>query len=231
MPEPVVEATPIETAPEPVVEATPIETTPEPIVDNTPIVDTTPVETTPIVTKEVKKEKVVTEEPSPSLGLDGLYVGLAATAMAARSDRQVYLLKERTHQDRQLGLTAIIGYNFMNYLGAELRAALAITEEEKGQDKLKEYGIYLKPQYPVLDNLNVYGLLGYSSVNMSDPATNTNAKDNPFRGRNQGFSFGGGIDYGVTENISVFTDYVNYLRDFDGSNSTWGANLGIRYNF
>jgi len=185
----------------------------------------------PVIHKEVKKEPVKVEKTSSGPG--GLYVGLAVSDMVVRSDDEAYkaFFSEKAHTDRQLGVTAIIGYNFMKYLGAELRAALSVSEENAGQDNLQEYGIYLKPQYPVLDNLNVYGLLGYSAINMSDPATSTNANDNPFDGDNQGFSFGAGLDYGVTENISVFTDVVNYLRDYGGSNSTWGANLGIKYNF
>jgi len=220
-----VEPAPIETI------ATPVETIAAPVETIATPVETTsaPVET--IVHKEVKKEQVEVEKPSSNLDLGGLYFGVAVSDMGVRSDDRVNLFGEENHQDRQLGVTAIIGYNFMKYLGAELRAALSVSEENEGQDNLAEYGIYLKPQYPVLDNLNIYALLGYSAINMSDPATNTNANDNPFDGDNQGFSFGAGLDYGVTENISVFTDVVNYLRDFDGSNSTWGANVGIKYNF
>jgi len=189
----------------------------------------TPAPTPIVVHKEVKKEPVKVEKTSSGPG--GLYVGLAVSEMAVRSDDRVNLFGDEKHQDQQLGVTAVIGYNFMKYLGAELRAALSVSEENAGQDNLAEYGIYLKPQYPVLDNLNIYGLLGYSAINMSDPATSTNANDNPFDGDNQGFSFGAGLDYGVTENISVFTDVVNYLRDYGGSNSTWGANVGVKYNF
>ncbi len=160
-----------------------------------------------------------------SSGVGGPYVGLAISDMGVRADDRVNLLDSEKHQDLQKGLTLVVGYDFMKYLGAELRAALSLAGEGQGQDNLAEYGVYLKPQYPVLDNLNIYGLLGYSAINMSDPVTE------PFDGDNSGFSFGGGLNYGVTSNISVFTDVVNYLRDFGGSNSTWGANLGVRYNF
>ena len=196
-----------------------------PIATPAPIIATP----TPMIKKEVVKEIPTRVEKTSSKF--GPYIGLAISEMAVRSDDRVNLFGDEEHQDRQLGITAVIGYNFMKYLGAELRAALSVANENDGQDNLAEYGIYLKPQYPVLDNLNVYGLLGYSTINMSDPATSTNPNDNPFDGDNQGFSFGAGVDYGVTENISVFTDVVNYLRDFGGSNSTWGANLGVKYNF
>jgi opacity protein-like surface antigen len=196
-----------------------------PIATPAPIIATP----TPMIKKEVVKEIPTRVEKTSSKF--GPYIGLAISEMAVRSDDRVNLFGDEEHQDQQLGITAVIGYNFMKYLGAELRAALSVANENDGQDNLAEYGIYLKPQYPVLDNLNVYGLLGYSAINMSDPATSTNYNDNPFDGDNQGFSFGAGVDYGVTENISVFTDVVNYLRDFGGSNSTWGANLGVKYNF
>ncbi|HHB94753.1 MAG TPA: porin family protein [Campylobacterales bacterium] len=199
-----------------------------PEVEATPTPEATPA---PVVTKASVKETPQVEKTSS--GPSGLYVGLAVSDMVVRSDDEAYkaFFSEKAHSDKQVGITALIGYNFMKYLGAELRAALSVSGENAGQDNLAEYGIYLKPQYPVLDNLNVYGLLGYSAINMSDPATSTSANDNPFDGDNQGFSFGAGLDYGVTENISVFTDVVNYLRDYGGSNSTWGANLGVKYNF
>jgi len=213
------------------VEPAPIETIAVPVETIAAPVETIaePVET--IVQKEVQKEEPKVEEVST--GPSHFYVGVAVSDMVVRSDDEAYkaFFSEKAHTDRQLGVTAIIGYNFMKYLGAELRAALSVSEENAGQDNLKEYGIYLKPQYPVLDNLNLYALLGYSAINMSDPATSTDAKDHPFDGDNQGFSFGMGLDYGVTENISVFTDVVNYLRDYGGSNSTWGANVGLKYNF
>jgi len=165
------------------------------------------------------------------------YMGVAVSSMAIRADdcAASSLFSEEDYQDRQLGITFIAGYDFMRYLGAELRAALSISEENKGQDNLSEFGLYLKPQYPVMDDkLNVYGLIGYSSVNMSDPVKGElhhGTADSPFDGTNVGFSFGAGVDYTITPNISVFTDVVNYLRNFGGTNSTWGANVGVKYSF
>ena len=214
--------------------------TPVPTVEPTYIPE---IEVTPIPTYIPTVEPTVAPTPEPTAtvtpptpavmdkslfsGIGGAYVGLAVSDMGVRADDRVNLFSSEKHQDLQKGLTFVAGYDFMKYLGAELRVALSLAGEGKGQDNLTEYGIYLKPQYPVpsLENLNIYGLLGYSFINMSDPVTE------PFDGDNSGFSFGAGLNYGVTSNISVFTDVVNYLRNFGGTNSTWGANLGIRYNF
>ena len=219
------EPTPIPEAQE--VISTPIPTA-IPTVESTREVPTAMPTTAPAVTPK-PTPKVVEKSSS---GVGGFYVGLAVSDMGVRADDRVNLFSSEKHQDLQKGLTLVAGYDFMKYLGAELRAALSLAGEGQGQDNLAEYGVYLKPQYPVLDNLNIYGLLGYSAINMSDPATKEfYDKNKKFDGDNSGFSFGGGINYGITSNISVFTDVVNYLRDFGGSNSTWGANLGVRYNF
>jgi hypothetical protein len=190
------------------------------IVEEAPKIVEQPKEVVTTNTIQPKKEEPQMEKPS--LGAVGPYVGLAATGMAIRLDDRANLFSDEDYQDRQLGLTAVVGYDFMDYLGAELRAALAVSGDDSGHDKFKSAGVYLKPKYPIGD-LNLYGLLGYAQSNMSDPGR--------FTGKNSGFSYGGGLDYRITENISVFTDVVDYLRDEDGSNSTWGANLGVKYNF
>ena len=189
----------------------------------------------PAIEKEIVAPKptpiptpVPTAVPTPSASAGSLYIGAAVSAMATRLDDRANVMGDEAYQDRQTGITAIIGYDFMDYLGAELRAAMSIDGANAGVDDMQQFGIYLKPQYPVTDAINVYGLLGYSMINMSD---DWNGVNNVFDGDNDGISFGLGLDYGVTENISVFTDYVNYLRNYGGTNSQWGANLGLKYNF
>ncbi|MCK4441238.1 MAG: outer membrane beta-barrel protein, partial [Sulfurovaceae bacterium] len=203
--------------------STPAEVIPEPIATPVPEITTTEIEN-----KEIVQEMPKIEKTSSKVGP---YIGIALTEMGVSLNDEVNLFEDKFNQDRQDSITLVAGYNFMEYLGAELRASLAVAGDDYHNDKLREYGIYLKPQYDILQSpsnigsLNIYGLLGYSSINLSDPSLIR------FTGTNQGFSFGGGFDYGITENISVFTDYVNYLHDKSGSNSTWGANLGIKYNF
>ncbi len=229
-------------------EATP--TTVEDFTTTTTTVDEVPIATpvstpapvqTPASTPAPKKDTSSKGNASSLFGGLGLgngkfYLGIAVSDMAVRADDDANLFGEEDYQDRQTGITFVAGYDFMKYLGAELRAALSVDGENKNQDNLTEFGIYLKPKYsfPQLDNkLTVYGLLGYSSINMSDPVEGNlhhGTPSSPFDGTNGGFSYGYGLDYSVTSNISVFTDVVNYLRNFGASNSTWGANVGIKYS-
>ncbi len=179
---------------------------------------------------------VVTPKPTPkptpayhkpeASGPLGVYVGGALTAMAARSDcagNRANVFSEEKGQDRQIGFTGILGYDFMEYLGAELRTSMGLANDDG--TKMEQYGLYLKPNYDLTKALNLYGLLGYSTTNMSDCGSRADL-DNT----NSGFSYGAGLDYGVTENISVFTDIVNYLRD-DKTRSTWGTSVGVKYKF
>jgi hypothetical protein len=178
--------------------------------------------------KVVEVKKPTPKPIKPVVATAGpLYLGGALSLMATRIDDRANLFGDEDFQDRQIGLTGVIGYDFMDYLGAELRASMGVSEDKT--DKMKHVGLYLKPKIKVMGDsksikggLNLYGLLGYAQSNMSDTAK--------FTGSNSGFSYGAGLDYGITENISIFTDAVNYLKDSD-TNSQWGANLGVKYNF
>jgi len=191
-----------------------------------PYVAPMPTPAPPVVVPTPRPTPKPVKVSKPS-GPSGLYVGGALTTMASRSNcdgNRANVFSEESGQDKQLGFTGILGYDFMDYLGAELRASIGLAEDDYNT-KMKQFGAYLKPNIDLGDALNLYGLLGYSTTNMSDCGRGADLDDT-----NTGFSYGAGIDYGVTENISVFTDIVNYLRD-DETRSTWGANLGVKYKF
>jgi len=198
---------------------------PAPYVAPAPAPTPAPYVAPPVVTpKPTPKPVEVMAKPS---GPIGMYVGGALAAMASRSDcegNRANVFSEENGQDRQIGFTGILGYDFMKFLGAELRTSMGLAKDDYGT-KMKQYGLYLKPNIDLGDALNLYGLIGYSTVNMSTCGTGADLDK-----KNSGLSYGAGLDYGVTENISVFTDVVNYLRD-DKSRSTWGTNVGVKYKF
>jgi len=150
------------------------------------------------------------------------YFGLGATALKAKTDVDVTNGIPEA-EDSQTGITARLGYDFMDYLGAELRGTTAISGEDTGAEKIKQYGAYLKPNIDLTDSLNLYGLLGISKVNMSNPLGSPSDKES-------GFSYGLGLDYDVSDSFSVFLDAVNYLRKAD-KNKVYGATLGGAYHF
>jgi opacity protein-like surface antigen len=146
----------------------------------------------------------------------GLYLAGGLTDIAVRSGERANFFSEKLDQDRQVGFTGRLGYDFMDYLGAELRGTYGFAKDNG--TKFKQIGAYLKPNYDLTDELNLYGLVGASKTNGAGTGTNT------------GLSYGAGLDYGITDSISVFTDVVNYMKKSNTA-SQWGATIGAAYQF
>ena len=90
--------------------------------------------------------------------------------------------------------------------------------------------------FPVTEQIDIYGLLGYANVSF-DPSI---PDEDEFS--ENGFSWGAGISYAITDNLSVFADYVllyddsetwrgddNVKLDLDTKVDTW--NFGLTYKF
>ncbi|HSR73665.1 MAG TPA: porin family protein [Sulfurovum sp.] len=112
----------------------------------------------------------------------------------------------------------LAGYNFNQYVAVEARYA-GFT------DCLENYGIYVKPQYP-FGAASVYALLGYGETTYDNGVVD-HSED--------GFQWGLGANYAVTENIGVFADYTSLYDDtFAGSTedvTVDAINVGVTYTF
>lgn len=152
------------------------------------------------------------------------------------------------------------GYQFNKYLAVEGRYWASVSDPDwsdkwdvyyngvyqdsfsvSGSDdcELDAWGIYLKPMYPLTEEFSVYGLLGYGNVTLSDGSGYDWIDEN-------GFQWGLGASYAITEHLSIFADYVSLLDGNDGSYTngtapnnvieTWEddvdtINIGITYKF
>jgi opacity protein-like surface antigen len=131
------------------------------------------------------------------------------------------------------------GYQYNRYIAVEGRYNFGVnTDYDPGSTSnplqvydgdVSSWGIYVKPMYPIGD-FNIYALLGYGEV-MLDDILNGDAVDG-------GFQWGLGASYAVTENISVFADYVSLYNDTgfdwviqntDIDVDTW--TVGVSYKF
>ncbi|MGW8168729.1 MAG: outer membrane protein [Sulfurovaceae bacterium] len=106
-------------------------------------------------------------------------------------------------------------------------------------DELRAWGIYIKPMFPVTEQFDIYALLGYGNVKLSDDAGEWLDEND--------FQWGIGASYEFTENLSIFVDYVRLLDEGDSSiveliepggilTSTWDdtvytINVGLTYKF
>ena len=159
----------------------------------------------PVIKKvEKEKKKVVSKERSLNW-----HIGAGLT-MGRVSDAHC--------EDITYGVVGKVGYDFNEYVGVEARGVRTNWEYEGA--KIKHVAVFLKPQYPVSEDVNLYGLVGYGK-------TTTSHKK---RVDETGLAYGAGIDYALSENMSMFVDYERLLEksnvpDLDA------VSLGVSFNF
>ena len=85
------------------------------------------------------------------------------------------------------------------------------------------WGVFLRGNYP-LGNTNLYGLFGFSNLNMSIDSSEVSGADRVTR-----ISYGAGAEYLINKNWGINADYIVYLKSdtFDFH----GGSLGVRYRF
>ena len=131
------------------------------------------------------------------------------------------------------------GYQYNTYIALEGRYNFGFgTDYDQGNTNgiaggyggdISNWGIYLKPMYPIGD-FGLYALLGYGGVMLND----LNGGD----AYESGFQWGLGASYALTEQVSVYVDYValyddtgfDYVaRTDDVDSDTWTAGLSYRF--
>ena len=135
----------------------------------------------------------------------------------------------------------LAGYNYNEYvafegryiktLGSDMDVTGSIFVPNGSYErKFSNIALYVKPQYPVTEEFNVYALLGYGQ---------TTARETDV----DGFQWGLGAEYMFTQNMGGFVDYTR-LHDGDADNVVAGiagftvsdvqadsVNLGFVYKF
>lgn len=129
------------------------------------------------------------------------------------------------------------GYQYNEYLAFEGRYWIGVsgvdsTPEALGDGDFDAWGLYVKPMYPVTEAFDIYALLGYADSSVS--------LDNGQDWDIDGFSWGLGAQYAVTDNILIFADYVSiaaddtldyYGADVDADIDLYTVNVGVSYKF
>ena len=111
----------------------------------------------------------------------------------------------------------------------EVRDGSTNSWKNEGTDPNAEgtaWGLYVKPMYPVTEALDVYALLGYGNVTISDSTGDWFDEDD--------FQWGLGASYDLTDNFSLFADYIRMssgegmheFTDQGGSGEPWETGVG-----
>ena len=139
------------------------------------------------------------------------YLG-AGFVWAKLSDGECNSVPGCTYEDTTYGLMVRGGYEFNQYFGIEARYIDTFLDEGPyGGTPLMHVGIFAKPQYPVSERINLYGLLGYGYTKNLGNGARLNYFDD-----GSGFSAGAGIEYDLSDREGDRIENGNYERTFDG---------------
>ena len=130
----------------------------------------------------------------------GLYVGLGLTA--ARYDPKCSCSGEKGTEDKTFGVMGRLGYDFNQFVGIEARGIRTNWKSDGG--KIKHYGAFIKPMYPVSNDFNVYGLAGYAKTKTEGMKRHVDADT---------FAWGAGVEYDLGSDSAK---EGRYSRNFDG---------------
>ncbi len=177
------------------------------------------------IVEPVVSESVVEE-------LSGFYAGLGIAAVNTRgSEQSIEWFNSVEGQDRLGNVSFLAGYNFNAYIAVEGRYTTSFAHDE--HIEMDGWSLFVKPQYPVNENFSLYALLGYGGLTLDGEKPLLGVVDVD----DSGFQWGIGVDYMMTENVSLFADYTWLAYDMDGAYA--GENqadvdaftVGVNYHF
>jgi len=117
------------------------------------------------------------------------------------------------YADATTGAMLRVGYEWNQYFGAEARVlGTFFGADPLGGQKLQHLGIFAKPMYPVSEDFNLYGLLGYG---WTKTRTRLNGSLLPTLSKS-GFSGGVGLEYDLSNKEDDRQEDVIYDREYDG---------------
>jgi opacity protein-like surface antigen len=179
---------------------------------------------------------------------EGFYVGAALAMQRTYGGDADWFDDGVLGQDKTVPLTGILGYKFNCYLAVEGRISKTVYEEDYAD--VLTYSIFLKPMYPVTEDLDVYALIGYGVVDAEYTDGDVPAPSNLIGQTivdKGGFQWGFGASYAVNESWTVFLDYTRLMHKrsisprplygYDVGVRTWdhisddAINLGVLYRF
>lgn len=103
-------------------------------------------------------------------------------------------------EDITYGIMAKVGYEINENVAVEARGIRTNWEYEGA--KIKHVGVFVKPQYPVTEEVNLYGLVGYAKTTTAEKKI-INEK---------GLAYGAGVAYALSEDTNLFVDYERLIQ-------------------
>ena len=180
-------------------------------------------------------EKVIEPSiPIPTVeeSTSGFHVGVGVSAVSTHQD-DLDFFSITDGQDRTGNALLSAGYDWNEYIGLEARYMFSVAKEDIVD--MDSWSIYVKPQYPITEDLTVYALLGVGGFDISG----TNHFGDSINADEISFHWGLGISYEVYENVHFSVDYTQvanslYTDAFVTQNvdvASDAITVGVRYRF
>ena len=132
--------------------------------------------------------------------VSGFYAGLGI--VATRYDTNCGGCSKKSDIDKTAGVMARVGYDINRYIGFEARGMVTALSDDGGT--VKHAGVFVKPMYPVTNELNTYGLVGIAKTTTQGALRRTDAT---------GLAMGVGVEYDLSKDEKKD---AKYEREFDG---------------
>ena len=150
-----------------------------------------------------------------------IYIGLGAMMTSISRDPCPCKPNGPDMQDHRTGVILRIGADYNQFIGIEGRYIKNL--ENNVFSEIEHYGLFIKPQYHITDQINVYGLIGYgkTKVNYTNGILNCEYTTNSI-------SYGLGFEYDFGRSLSLGA----YDRAFDeqgNQESGWGLWVDIQH--
>jgi len=116
------------------------------------------------------------------------------------------------YEDVTYGMMVRGGYEWNQYIGVEARGIRTWWDADPlGGEMLQHVGIFARPTYPIGEDFDVYGLLGYGwTKSITKTGNNLPEIDE------KGFSWGIGLEYDLSDKEDDYIENGDYDREFDG---------------
>ncbi len=138
-------------------------------------------------------------------------------------------------EDVTYGLLGRVGYDFNEYIGIEGRIIKTMWAYE--QQKIEHMALFVKPMFPITEDMNIYGLIGFGKVETGNKIVFDDS----------GMAWGVGLNYNFGEDeelennsttitvengngLGIFIDYEKLLHKSDAPDFDV-VSLGLTYDF
>lgn len=133
-----------------------------------------------------------------------------------------------------------VGYGLTNNIAVEARGGIGVTDDGYSVDDIRTdvevdslVGLYGVGFIPVSHYVSLYGLVGITALTFEATSVEPDEDPERFEYSDTDFSYGVGVEVTVTDRVSAYLEYVDYVDgEDDGVNfNVTSTSVGVNYRF